>query len=164
MIPDSRVSIMPLFVKLIEVYHGEPMKVLDLGCGKLSRLWVKRYEDRYEGLDREAFLNVTWIQDIDKGLHNFKNDSYDLVTGWSLPEHLLRPYEMLREAVRISSETCIFTTDYTEMDKNRDPSHYYSWTPKTFQQLFDIVHKPNKVFVSNRILVGVLQGCSTSGT
>lgn len=152
---------MPFFVELIKSHHGEFNSLLDLGCGELCEVFKKRWGERYEGMDVRAEIKADYHGDC-CDLSRFPTDSRDVVTGWSYIEHVKKPYEALMESIRVCRGTCIFTTDLNPHDKNGDASHLYSWTPKTFKQLLDVVHRDNKVYAANNMLIGVLYRCSTS--
>lgn len=112
----------------------------------------------YEGMDIRDSVGADHVGDA-CDLSRFPSDSRDVVTAWSVIEHVYRPYDMLCEMKRISKGTCILTTDYTERNKNNDPTHLYSWTEKTLRQLVKKVHHDCKVYVDKMMLIGVMYSC-----
>lgn len=159
-IPSHRRKLAGFLVELIHQHHGDVSKVLDLGCGVLYSVFKQYWGDKYEGLDVREDIPVDYVGDA-CDLSRFKTDSRDVVTCYSTIEHVHNPYGLLQEMKRVSSGTCILTTDYTERDKNNDPTHLYCWTPKIFKQLLDSVHKDNKVYEERDILIGVMYRCRT---
>jgi len=152
------VRLAPFLAGLVDTHHGGFESLLDLGCGELQSVWRQRWGDRYEGMDLRDSVGADHVGDV-CDLSRFPSDSRDVVTAWSVIEHVHRPYDMLREMKRVSRRTCIFTTDYSEQDKNGDPTHLYSWTPKTFNQLVRQVHGVCRVYVERNMLVGVMYMC-----
>ena len=150
---------MPFFADLIKNHHGEFNNILDLGCGELYHVFKKRWGGKYEGLDVRVNIKADYYGDA-CDLSRFRSNSRDVITGFSTAEHVPNPYIMFEEAVRVCRGTCIFTTDYTMGDKNGDPTHLYSWTPKTLQQLFNMIHSDNNVYEANGILIGVFYRCN----
>jgi len=159
-IPAHRINLVPFFAKLIQEHHGDFETILDVGCGELSSIWRQRWGDKYEGLDTRDTVNADYVGDA-CDLSLFPSNSRDVVCGWSTLEHVTHPYDMLSEMKRVSKATVIITTDYVERDKNGDPTHLYSWTPKSLRQLITRIHGDCKVYESRNIMIGVLYNCSS---
>lgn len=160
-VPTHRVKHMPFLAALVENHHGDFKRMLDLGCGELGEIWRKRWGNRYEGLDQRETVKAEHYGDA-CDLSRFKTDSRDVVTAWSVIEHVRRPYRMLEEAKRVSRGTVIFTTDLTQHDKNGDPLHLYSWTPKTMDQLVSTIHPDYNVYPANNMLIGAMYRCKNN--
>lgn len=157
-VPPHRVRLAPFLAGLVDAHHGGFGSLLDLGCGELQRVWRQRWGAGYEGMDIRDSVGADHVGDA-CDLSRFPSDSRDVVTAWSVIEHVYRPYDMLCEMKRISKGTCILTTDYTERNKNNDPTHLYSWTEKTLRQLVKKVHHDCKVYVDKMMLIGVMYSC-----
>lgn len=157
-IPTDRMRLINYFADLVKQHHGKPEKILDLGCGATHTVWKQIYGTRYEGLDVNPDFNADYTCDA-CDLSMFESNSRDVVTSWSSIEHMTNPYGMLSEMKRVSSGTVLFTTDYTERDKNRSSNHLYSWTEKTLKQLVKKIHRDCKVYVERRMLIGVMYNC-----
>jgi methionine biosynthesis protein MetW len=93
-------------------------RVLDLGCGEgdlLARLKVDKSVNGY-GLEIDPGNITTCIrkgvnvieQDLDAGLANFADDSFDMVVMTETLQSVRAPEQMLREMLRIGRE-CIVT-------------------------------------------------------
>ena len=154
--PD-RLALVPLFSKWIrQVCEGEPESILDVGCGFLQPNFKAVFGFRYYG------LNPPWIYTFCDyhGLAEilpFKDNRFQLVTAFSVVEHLHCPFEAVAEMLRVAQKAVLLTTDFTEGDKNRDVSHMYSWTPVTFKHFLE-AHRPNvSVNVESNIMVGVVK-------
>ncbi len=94
------------------------VRVLDLGCGEgelLAHLQTHRQVNGY-GLDVDADNILTCIrqgvnvieQDLDAGLTNFPDDSFDMVVMTETLQSVRHPAQMLDEMLRIGNE-CIVT-------------------------------------------------------
>ena len=93
-------------------------RVLDLGCGEgdlLAHLQANKQVNGY-GLDVDANniriclekgVNVI-EQDLDAGLGNFKDSSFDMVVMTETLQSVRAPHRLLREMLRIAEE-CIVT-------------------------------------------------------
>jgi len=93
-------------------------RVLDLGCGEgdlLSHLQTNKRVNGY-GLDvdpeniricLEKGVNVI-EQDLDEGLANFENDSFDMVVMTETLQSVREPDRLLKDMLRIGEE-CIIT-------------------------------------------------------
>ena len=162
-VPTHRVRLVQFFADLVAEHHGEFESILDLGCGELSQIWHERWGDKYEGLDNRDTVGADYVGDA-CDLSRFESNSRDLVTAWSTLEHVKNPYIMLMEMKRVSSGTVVITTDYMERDKNGDPTHLYSWTPKVLRQLIMLVHRDCKVYENRKIMIGVLYNCGSKET
>lgn len=160
-VPAHRLKLAGFLAELIEAHHGSFTSMLDLGSGKLYPVWKKRWDGLYEGLDLDTDLKADYYMDA-CDLSRFESDSRDVVTAWSTIEHVRHPYDMLCEMKRVSKGTCLFTTDYNQHDKDGDPTHLYSWTPKTLGQLVEMVHGDCNVYNAKGLLIGVMYRCSTS--
>jgi len=157
-VPHHRISLVQFFADLIQRNHGTFNNILDLGCGELQHIWHQRWGNRYEGLDNRTTIGADYIGDA-CDLSRFESNSRDVVCAWSTLEHVTCPYVMLEEMKRVSRGTCVLTTDYTEHDKNGDPTHLYMWNEKVLGQLVKSVHMESKVYVERGILIAVMYRC-----
>ena len=132
---SSRWHLLPLFRKFIGWYDDGVGKILDVGCGSLCEAFTEKYGDRYVGLDVETSPYPKTVVGDAHDLSRYADNSFRVVTLFSVIEHLKEPYKALGEAVRVAERAVIITTDLTEADKNRSDNHYYSWTPKTLKRL-----------------------------
>jgi len=93
-------------------------RVLDLGCGEgelLARLRIDKAVNGY-GLEIDPDNITTCIhkgvnvieQDLDAGLDNFANDSFDMVVMTETLQAVKAPVQMLHDMLRIGQE-CIIT-------------------------------------------------------
>ena len=93
-------------------------RVLDLGCGEgelLAHLQAHKQVNGY-GLDVDADNITTCVrkgvnvieQDLDAGLTNFPDDSFDMVVMTETLQSVRQPAQMLREMLRIGQE-CVVT-------------------------------------------------------
>jgi methionine biosynthesis protein MetW len=93
-------------------------RVLDLGCGEgdlLAHLQEHKQVNGY-GLDVDADNIRTCLekgvnvveQDLDAGLNNFQDDSFDMVVMTETLQSVRTPEPLLREMLRIGEE-CIIT-------------------------------------------------------
>jgi len=152
--------LIPFFRDLVKTHHGEFNTILDIGCGATHNEWKKLYGDKYEGLDIFEKFNADYVGD-GCDLSRFESNSRDVVCSWSTIEHTTHPYSMLSEMKRVSSGTVLFTTDYTERDKNKSNNHLYAWTEKILGQLLAMIHKDSRVYVLKNMLIGVMYNCGT---
>lgn len=153
---SDRLNLVQMFTKIIGWYRKPDETILDVGCGSLCDAFHNIYGGKYVGTDIE---DSPYKKDIICDAHDlsrFKDGSFDIVTLWSVVEHLYNPYVALREAKRVARKAVIITTDFTEADKNRSPNHYYSWTHKTFSQFLSLFGK-HKTWVENDIMCGVIE-------
>ena len=157
-VQTHRVKLAGFLAELVDTHHGVFDSLLDVGCGELQQIWRQRWGDRYEGFDKRDSVGADVVGDA-CDLSRFETDSRDVVTAWSVIEHVTHPYTMLKEMKRVSRGTVIFTTDYTECDKNGYPTHLYAWTPKVLGQLVKCIHIDSKVYVAHRMIVGVMYKC-----
>lgn len=105
-------------LEIIEDWVKPGSRVLDLGCGRgelLSHL-ARHKQTRGYGLEInpyditacvEAGVNVI-EQDLDRGLGNFKDNSFDVVVMTQALQAVHRPDRVLEEMLRIGKE-CIIT-------------------------------------------------------
>lgn len=153
---SDRLKILPMFQKMIGWYFKPGCTILDIGCGSLCDEFHKLYGDKYIGTD---IGSSPYKKDVICDAHDlsiFEDDSFDIVTLFSVVEHLCDPYVALKEAKRVARKAVILTTDFTEADKNRSPNHYYSWTHKTFNRFLSLFGKHN-TWIENDILCGVIE-------
>lgn len=105
-------------LKLIANLINPGARVLDLGCGEgdlLATLQAEKQVNGY-GLDVDATNISTCIrkgvnvieQDLDQGLDNFPDGSFDMVVMTETLQSVRTPDLMLREMLRIGEE-CIVT-------------------------------------------------------
>ncbi len=134
------------------------MSLLDVGCGELWYIFKQRWGERYFGLEVDSH-GVTPDYSGDACELAFDDNSFDVITGWSVLEHVRHPFDMLAEMVRVSRGTALITTDLTPRDKNCDDSHLYSWTPKTLTQLVSQVHGDSNVYTANGMIVAAMYRC-----
>lgn len=129
---SHRSNLIPSFIKIIEYYNPKPESILDVGCGRLQKYFKRKYGEKYTGSD------LTGVEcDYKADAHSlpFEDNSYEVVTAWSLLEHVNHPLIVLKEMSRVASKIVLLTTDFTKTDQNTDNSHLYCWTPKVFGQL-----------------------------
>lgn len=102
---------------IIQEWVKPGSRVLDLGCGRGELL---SYLTRHKGVQGygleidphditaciEAGVNVI-EQDLDKGLGNFEDDSFDLVLMTQALQAVHRPDVVLEEMLRIGRETIV---------------------------------------------------------
>jgi methionine biosynthesis protein MetW len=109
---------MSLDHSLIEQWIKPKSRVLDLGCGDGTLLAELRDKKKIEGLgieiDEKGFLgciqrgiNVVQ-QDLDQGLKNFSNHSFDMVVMAQALQTLTYPHLVIDEMLRVGRE-CIVT-------------------------------------------------------
>ena len=157
-IPTDRMRLINFFAELVKQHHGDFDTMLDIGCGATHTVWKRIYGDKYKGLDVFEKFNADYVGD-GCDLSRFESNSRDVVCSWSTIEHVAHPYAMLEEMKRVSRGTVLFTTDYTERDKNRSQNHLYAWTEKILGQLVNRIHKDNKVYMLKNMLIGVMYNC-----
>ena len=105
-------------LSVIEKWVEERAKVLDLGCGNgdiLSELQKSKsvngigVEIEEKNIEECLLKNISVIeQNIDDGLANFSNDSFDVVILSQTIQVLKNPNTALKEITRIG-KTCIVT-------------------------------------------------------
>jgi len=71
------------------------MSTLDVGCGRHKRGDV--------GVDKKAYPNVDFVVDVDKERLPFRDNTFKLVIGHHLVEHLLHPEFAIKEMIRVSN-------------------------------------------------------------
>ena len=160
-VPAHRIRLVPIFADIITQHHGAFDSLLDLGCGELHAVWRQRWGTKYEGLDIRDSVGADYVGDA-CDLSMLPTNSRDVVTGWSILEHVTHPYNMLTEAKRVSRGTVILSTDFTQYDKNYDNTHLYSWTIKTLTQLVKKIHPDSRVYAnggSDPMLIVVMCRC-----
>lgn len=157
-IMSERERLVPTFVKFIEQLHPNPENILDVGCGPLRDAFRRQYGKRYTGLD---LLNTPYPKDIVGDAHKMprlKDQSYDVVTAWSVLEHLHNPAIALKEMFRITRHVLIISTDLTRQDQDGDPTHLYCWTPKVFRQFLNLAEGHHThVWTESNILFGAVK-------
>ena len=105
-------------LKVIAGLVNNGARVLDLGCGEgdlLAHLQENKQVNGY-GLDVDADNIRTCLekgvnvveQDLDNGLSNFQDDSFDMVVMTETLQSVRTPEPLLREMLRIGEE-CIIT-------------------------------------------------------
>lgn len=142
-----RLRLVPAFLKTIRRFTNDSESILDIGCGCLYDSFKKQFGARYTGLDTE---DSEWPRDVTGDAHDLKfaDDSFDVVTAWSVIEHLLCPYAGIMEMVRVSRRVVLLNTDFTRQDQDGDPTHLYCWTPKILRQLLARTGYPYEVRIS----------------
>jgi ubiquinone/menaquinone biosynthesis C-methylase UbiE len=141
---DDREFLLPIFKKMIGLYDDGCSRILDVGCGSLCEPFTKTYGKRYVGLDTPSTSypkNGLWVEGDAHNLSQYPENSFGIVTMFSVLEHLYDPYVGLSEAIRVAKKAVIITTDYTQKDKDGAADHYYAWTPKTLLQLLSLFGK-----------------------
>lgn len=139
-----RLELAPLFIDIIKHVAPEPnATILDIGCGALCKRFHEAFGDRYLGTDvedsphpKDEVVNAEYIPYV---------DGFDVVTAWSVIEHVENPMNALRSMTRASKHYVLLSTDLTENDKNNDPTHLYSWTPTVWQRF--LMHPGYKAWV-----------------
>lgn len=151
-IPLHRRVLVPRFIGYIKEHHPHPYMLLDVGCGLLDPLFKEHFKDAYLGIDiygrHDSLADIQYLP--------FRDGSFDLVTAWSVIEHVKNPYLCVKEMLRVSSHKVILTTDFTAQHKDGDPDHLYSWTPKTFKQFLLLHGYPVEVSITTGIM-GVIE-------
>lgn len=151
-VPQHRRVLVPVFLKVIEVYGGlSTPTILDVGCGGLRKEFKAVFGERYKGLDLPSCPYPKDFEGDAEDLSRFGDDEFDVVTAFSVLEHLHNPMIGLSEMLRVSRHTVILTTDLTRTDQDRDDSHLYCWTPKVFKQFLERVAQGKKVKVWTEI-------------
>ncbi len=156
---SERERLLPLFVKFIEQLHPGPESILDVGCGPLRNSFRKHYGKKvYTGLD---VPNSGYPKDLIGDAHSMpklEDKSFDVVTAWSVLEHLENPAIALKEMFRVTKQVLIVSTDYTRHDKDNDPTHLYCWTPKVFGQFLRLAEGYEvRVWEEGSILFGMVR-------
>jgi len=155
---DDREFLLPLFKKIIGRYDDGYSRILDVGCGSLCEPFIKIYGERYVGLDVPSSLypkTGLWVEGDAHDLSQYPDNSFDIVTMFSVLEHLYDPYVGLSEAIRVAKKVVIITTDYMQTDKDRAVDHYYAWTPKTLLHLLTLFGKA-KTWTEGSIVPSVM--------
>lgn len=153
---SSREHLLPLFKKMIGWYDDGVGGILDVGCGQLCEAFTSSYGKRYVGLDLESSQYKKTVAGDAHDLSRYEDDSFHLVTAFSVIEHLKEPYRALSEMNRVAKHAVIVTTDFTQADKDRVSDHYYAWTPKTLLQLLSMFGKA-KTWTEMSVLCGVIE-------
>jgi len=105
-------------LELIATLINPGARILDLGCGEgelLDHLQRVKSVNGY-GLDKDAENIRTCVskgvnvieQDLDEGLNNFVNSSFDMVVMTDALQAVKEPRKLIREMLRIGDE-CIVT-------------------------------------------------------
>jgi 2-polyprenyl-3-methyl-5-hydroxy-6-metoxy-1,4-benzoquinol methylase len=132
-------------IEQIEICHG--MRILDAGCASGTLKDVLPPYVEYIGIDIIPRSPATICADVSKGIP-LREDSIDVIFALELLEHLVDPYNFLRESVRvlrngghlIVSIPNVFHPKelYWNLFKIEDNSgHIYNWTWQTFSGLVD---------------------------
>lgn len=151
-----REILVPTFVKFIEQLAGDPESILDVGCGPLRASFRRYYGKRYKGLELKG---SPYKKDLIGDAHEMsklKDGSYDVVTGWSLLEHLHSPTQAIKEMTRIAEKIVIVSTDLTDADRDRDPTHLFCWTQKVLHQFLAQTGYPVHTWTERDILFGAV--------
>lgn len=158
--PAHRSRLVQPFIALTDKYFPNAVTHLDVGCGGLCNIFKEIYgEDNYTGLDVETCKYPVDVHGDAEHLP-YEDNSFDVVTGWSLIEHLLNPYNGLCEMLRVSKIGVIIVTDLTKSNQEGDPTHLYCWSPKILRQLFKRLPATDiHVSPSNGMLLGVAYKC-----
>lgn len=101
----------------VEAWINEGSRVLDLGCGDGAFLDRLQRTRRVRGLglelDPQNLIEATRLgvdivqQDMDQGLSNFPDNSFDIVVLAHALQVLNRPDQVLRDMVRIGNEAVV---------------------------------------------------------
>ena len=146
--PLHRRVLVPKFIRYIEERRPQPRRLLDVGCGLLDPLFKEHFKNAYLGIDiygrHDSLADAEHLP--------FHDEVFDVVTAWSVIEHLRNPYLCIKEMVRVSSQFVIMTTNYTTRDIEGDPTHLYAWTPKTFKQFLELHGYPVEVSITTGIM------------
>ena len=133
---------------------------VDLGCGTYCRgdigidiqFWFKNPYDIPELFNSiMGGLNPLCdkvMSDLNYGLP-LRSNSVDVIVARAILEHLLRPYELLKEVKRVLRKGGVLKLSVpnarvSEADW-RDPSHFFSFTVPTIRNLVTAVLKVTKV-------------------
>ncbi len=122
-----------LTLKFLEKHIDQSMKILDLGIANpLSKCMEER---GYQVINTEPSV------DLDLDIDFVKNVDYDVVTAFEIFEHLVAPFNVLRE---IKSNVLVasvplnlwFAKAYWNMEDPRD-RHYHEFEPRQFDMLLE---------------------------
>ena len=155
MTDSMRLRLMPLFLQIIQGATPNPESILDVGCGGLRNAFKKEFGDQYIGIDIDRGRIIDRPADAHK--LPFIDASFDVVTAWSVLEHLENPFVAVGEMLRVARRFVLVSTDFAQNDKDGSPFHLYSWTPMTFQQFLEKQGYPVKVWVESKILFGIIK-------
>jgi len=152
---SQRSYLVSTFIKFINHIAQPEDTILDVGCGTLCQTFHQCFGERYAGLDLPT---CTSPKDYDGDVENlpFPDNSFDIVTAWSVLEHLTNPFIGLSEMVRVTRRAVLVSTDYTERDKNQSNNHLYCWTQKVFHQFLSKTNLRVKVWIESDILFGLI--------
>lgn len=151
----ARHRLIPVFIKFIRQVSNDKDTILDVGCGSLRDAFHRCLGSRYKGLDLPERPDPKDYEGNAEALP-FPDDSFDMVTAWSVLEHLENPFIALLEMVRVARKTILVSTDYTERDKNQSDNHMYCWTQKIFNQFLSRPGFKIKVWMEDNVLYGLI--------
>ena len=108
---------MRIDLDVIQSWIAPDTRVLDLGCGDGTLLFNLKQNKNVSGLgieiDEEKFnsclmkgLNVI-EQDLDKGLHNFADNSFDIVVMTQTLQAVHHPDRLLEETLRVGKQSIV---------------------------------------------------------
>ena len=117
----------------IDKHEKNPCNILDLGIrNAISPLLEER------GFKVE---NTDFGQDLDLDFHQVKDEKYDVVTAFEIFEHMVAPFNLLREikADRLYASVPLdlwFAKAYWN-DKDEWDRHYHEFEPRQFDMLLE---------------------------
>jgi SAM-dependent methyltransferase len=105
-----------LTLRDISERYKNKKRLLDIGCGSGERTLLFNVPDReLIGCDRinwlceEAKEKIHFLEeDILKGVHSFREKSFDIIFNFDVIEHLPNPAQMLKDACRLIKDDGIF--------------------------------------------------------
>jgi len=131
--------------------------VLDLGChdGELLSLIVKEKNARAQGIeiDEQAIYKCVELglsvshQDIDNGLSEYGDESFDYVILNQSIQQVKKPNEVLKEALRVGKEVIVGFPNFAHITA-RYQIFFKGRTPKTKILPYEWYETPNLHFLS----------------
>jgi methionine biosynthesis protein MetW len=131
--------------------------VLDLGCheGELLSLIVKEKNARAQGIeiDEQAIYKCVELglsvshQDIDNGLSEYGDESFDYVILNQSIQQVKKPNEVLKEALRVGKEVIVGFPNFAHITA-RYQIFFKGTTPKTQFLPYEWYETPNLHFLS----------------
>jgi len=164
------------------VRPNTPAKFLELGCGwglygmilrNFFDAWFGRFRKEdflvtVDGIDASdieiseityQFYDKIWVADALSKLRDMDSNSYDVVFGIEVIEHLTKPcgQELLDEALRVASKGVVFSTphpdcweDQPEWHGNPFMAHKSVWSTDEFRDLGFSIMDTRPSFIAHR--------------
>ncbi len=109
-------------------------RVLDVGCGEQKKVpWAT-------GIDRVRTAATDVVHDLDEYPWPFEDDSFDVIVGAHVIEHvrdLPAFFAELHRIARRGAEIRLATPHYTSPDAHADPTHRHALSYRTFEFFAD---------------------------